>query len=554
MTNSIAELDEMVHGDVIFTIGSNTTECHPIIGNKMLGAVKNGAGLVVADPRAITLTQHADVWLRLKPGTDVALLNGIANVLLSEGLIDHEFIAERTESMDAFCKIAMEYSPERAEKITTVPANLIRRAARMIGKSKNTATYYTMGITQHTSGVDNVRAVGNIALLTGNLGRPKTGVNPLRGQNNVQGACDMGALPNVYPAYQPVTDPVVNDKFSKAWGKELSLDMGMKIPDVLHGLEKGTMKGVYIFGENPMRSDPDVNHVRHCLESAEIVVVQDIFLTETAALADVVFPGASFAEKDGTFASTERRVQRVRQAVPPVGESKPDWVILSEMLERMGVPASYDSPEDVFDEMCALTPTYRGMSYERIDKGGLQWPCPDVEHSGTPILHIGKCVRGNGVFKGVEHREPAEVPDDEYPFMLTTGRVVAHYHTGTMTRRCWGLDGFAPYEQVELHPQDAAKYQICDGDFIELSSRRGSVTARVMVTEKVTPGLIFITFHYSESCGNILTNSAADPETGTPELKVCSVRIRKVTADHMKKKTYGVHGVEKGENVQEGDE
>jgi formate dehydrogenase major subunit len=527
MTNSIDELESMGSGDVIFAVGTNTTECHPVIGANMLQAVRQGARLVVADPRAVTLAAHAAVWLRLRPGTDVALLNGIAHVIIAEGLADEAFIAQRTEGYAAFRETVLRCTPQKASAITGVPADDIRSAARILGCAANVSTYYTMGITQHTSGVDNVRAVANIALLTGNAGRPGTGVNPLRGQNNVQGACDMGALPDVLPAYQRVTDPAVRERFAAAWGREVPGKPGLRIPDVLHGLEHGTVRALYVFGENPMRSDPDVGHVEHCLDAAEFLVVQDIFLTETAAKAYVVLPGASFAEKDGTFSSTERRVQRIRRAVPPAGGSRPDWQILSELLTRMGAGPEYGSPEEIFDKMRALTPSYAGITYARLEKGGLQWPCPDVDHPGTPVLHRNAFMRGRGAFLAVEHREPAELPDDAYPLMLTTGRVVAHYHTGTMTRRCWGLNGVAPEEQVELHPDDAAPLGIADGDMVRLTSRRGSMTARVHVTEKTMRGLVFVTFHYSESCGNVLTNSAADPETGTAELKICSVRVEK---------------------------
>ncbi len=526
MTNSIAEIDDMDSGDTIFAIGTNTTECHPLIGMKMIQAAQRGTRIIVADPRAITLTQHAAVWLRLKPGTDVALLNSLAHVLITEGLTDENFIAERTEGYAQLKETVLKYTPAYAETITTVPAELIVKAARIIGNSRNTATYYTMGITQHTSGVDNVRSVANIVLLTGNMGRPKTGLNPLRGQNNVQGSCDMGALPNVYTGYQKVNSPEIQEKFSAAWGTALSDKEGLKIPDVLHGIEQGTMKGLFVFGENPMRSDPDINHVKHCLEEVEFLVVQDIFLTETAELADVVLPGATFAEKDGTFSSTERRVQLIRKGLEPLGDSRPDWQILAELIQRMGAGVNYNSPEEIFDEMRSLTPSHAGLTYSRLENENLQWPCPSEEHKGTPVLHIGNFMRGKGAFLGMDYREPAEIPDDDYPLILTTGRIVIHYHTGTMTRRCWGLDGLRPEESLEINPADAARYGINDGDSIIISSRRGEMRARAMVTGRVPKGVTFTTFHYSESPGNILTNSASDPETGTPEFKVCAVKVR----------------------------
>jgi formate dehydrogenase major subunit len=530
MTNSIGELDEMGLRDCIFAIGTNTTECHPIIGLGMMRAKHRGAKLIVADPRAITLSQHADLWLRLKPGTDAALLNGIAHVILEEGMADEDFIAARTENFEAFRDSVQRFTPEIASAITTVPAEDIRRAARLIGNSENTATYYTMGITQHTSGVDNVLAVANLAFVTGNIGKPKAGVNPLRGQNNVQGSCDMGALPNTFPGYQKVTDAAVRQRFEQAWGVSLSGEPGRTIPGVFDGIESGAIRALYVFGENPMRSDPDVNHVEHCLDHVDFLIVQDIFLTETAQKADVVLPGASFAEKDGTFSSTERRVQRIRKAIEPVGDSRPDWRIIMELMQAMGYDADYASPEDVFDEMRSVTPTYAGISYARLEQGGIQWPCWDDAHPGTPVLHVGQCDNGRGQFSAIDHRDPAEMPDEEYPLMLTTGRVVAHYHTGTMTRRCWGLNGLSPEESLEINPADAEELGLEHGDPIVVTTRRGEVRTKAQVTPRVPKGLTFITFHFSEACGNILTNSAADPVTETAELKVCAVRVRKDTA------------------------
>ncbi len=526
MSNSINELDLMGTGNAIFTIGSNTTECHPIIGMRMMEAAQRGTKLVIADPRAITLAQHADVWLQLKPGTDVALLNSIANVLIREGLTDENFISTRTEGYEAARDLVARYTPEFAETITTVPAQKIYEAARIIGSSKTTATYYTMGITQHTSGVDNVRSVANIAMLTGNMGKPLTGVNPLRGQNNVQGSCDMGTLPDVMTGYQKLNLPEVRDKFSKVWNVNLSDKTGLKIPEVLDGIEQGSIKGLFVFGENPMRSDPDINHVKHCLEAIDFLVVQDIFLTETAELADVVLPGASFAEKDGTFSSTERRVQLVRKAIDPIGNSRPDWQILAELLNRMGISKEYSSPEDIFDEIRSLTPSYSGITYSRLETEHLQWPCPSEDHQGTPILHVDQFVRGKGAFLAAEYRDPAEMTDENYPLILTTGRITTHYHTGTMSRRCWGLDGARPEEMVEVNPADADSYHIKDGGYIVVTSRRGELRARAQITDRVPEGLIFTTFHFSESPGNILTNSAADPITGTPEFKVCAAKIR----------------------------
>lgn len=528
MTNSIYELDEMGHGDAIFAIGTNTTECHPIIGIKMFKAKARGAKLVVADPRKTDLAMKADVWIRHKPGTDVALLNGLSYVILTEGLADKAFIAERTENFEAFKEVVMKFTPEYAASITKVSADKIIKAARIIAKADNTASYYTMGITQHTTGVDNVLSVANVAMLTGNMGKPKGGVNPLRGQNNVQGACDMGALPNVYTGYQSVTNPDVKSKFEKAWNAKLSDKVGLTIPSILNAIEKDKVKLLYVFGENPMRSDPDINHVEHCLKHLDCLIVQDIFLTETAEIADVVLPGVSYAEKDGTFSSTDRTVQRIRKAVEPVGNSRPDWQILRDVMKTMGYPAEYSSAEDIFNEMRSLTPSYAGITYKRLENGGLTWPCPNENHSGTPILHVGKFSRGLGKFSPIEYKEPAELPDEEYPLMLTTGRIVTHYHTGTMTRRSWGLNGADPEGFLEINPKDAEKLNIKDGDEVTATTRRGSLITKAQVTTRVPEGLTFITFHFTESPGNILTNSASDPITETPEYKVCSVKIKKL--------------------------
>jgi len=534
MTNSVHELRDMTNQDAMFAIGTNATECHPIIGIYMLQAKERGAKLIVADPRRTALAKGADLWLRQRSGTDVALLNGMMNVIINENLMDKSFIADRTESYESIQDTIMKYTPDYASDICDVPAENIIKAARMYAQAENAGIYYTMGITQHTTGVDNVLSIANLAMLTGNLGKRKAGVNPLRGQNNVQGACDMGALPNVYPAYQPVNNPEMQAKFEKAWGVCLSDKPGKTIPDVLHGLEEGTIKALYVLGENPMRSDPNINHVKHCMQNvdfspikeAKFIIVQDIFLTETAELADVVLPGASFAEKDGTFSNTERKVQRVRKAVAPVG--KPDWQILSELMRAMGCPAPYSSPEDVFNEMRTVTPSYAGISYKRLEEGGIPWPCPNEEHPGTPILHIGKFNRGLGKFSSVEYKPPAETPDEDYPLILTTGRAGAHYHTGTRTRRSWGLNMLHPEDALEINPADAENLGIRAGDKIRVSSRRGNLITKANVTTTVPSGTTFITFHFTETPGNILTNSALDPISKTPEYKVCAVKVEKV--------------------------
>ncbi|HUX15690.1 MAG TPA: formate dehydrogenase subunit alpha, partial [Phycisphaerae bacterium] len=428
MTNSIADLDQ---ADVIFVIGSNTTECHPIIGAAVKRAVRFGkTRLIVADPRVIELAEMADLHLQQRGGTDVALINALIHVILAEGLEAKAFIAERTEGFEDLRRAVEPYNPQMAAKITGVPAEKIVEAARLYAKAGDASIIYSMGITQHTTGTDNVLALANLAMVTGNIGRPGTGVNPLRGQNNVQGACDMGALPNVYPGYQAADDAAVRAKFEKAWGVRLPPAPGLTVVEILNAAAEGKVKALYCLGENPMLSDPDLTHVEEALKALDFLVVQDIFLTETAQLADVVLPAASFAEKDGTFTNTERRVQRVRKALPPPGEARADWKILSDLARQMGYAMDYPDPSAVQDEIAALTPSYAGITYDRLESGGLQWPCTGRDHPGTPILHKDRFTRGRGKFHAIEFIPPKELPDEEYPFLLSTGRILQHFHTG----------------------------------------------------------------------------------------------------------------------------
>jgi len=527
MTNSIREIRD---ADFILVIGSNTTETHPIISLEIRKALKKGARLAVADPRKIELTALADYHLPLKPGTNVALINGLINVILAENLWDGEFVKNRTENFKAMQDVALKYTPEYAAGITGLDAEIIRQVARAYARAKNASILYTMGITQHSSGTNNVLAIANLAMLCGQIGKPASGVNPLRGQNNVQGACDMGALPNVFPGYQPVTDPANVKKFSKAWGTAVPGNTGLTVGEMIDEALKGNIKGMYIMGENPMLSDPDINHVQKALENLEFLVVQDIFLTETARLADVVLPGTSFAEKDGAFTNTERRVQRVRRAIDPVGNAKPDWQIICELAAKMGYrQMQYNHPAEVMAEIARLIPIYGGITYDRIEEQGLQWPCTDKNHPGTPILHKDKFTRGPGKFHPVEYTPPTELPDSEYPFILTTGRRLHHYHTGTMTRRAKGIEAIYGEEYLEINPLDADKLGICDRDLVRLSSRRGAITIRAHVTERITPGTVFTSFHFTEHPVNAVTNSARDPVAKIPELKVCAVRIEKVS-------------------------
>jgi formate dehydrogenase alpha subunit len=527
MTNSIAEIEK---ANVILAAGTNTTEAHPVIATRIHKAMKrNGTKLIVIDPRKTDLAAKADIWLRPYPGTNVAIFNGLLNVIIAEGLVDEEFVAERTENFAAVKEAVAEYTPAKVEEISGVPAALLVEAARLYGQAERGSILYTMGVTQHSTGTEGVFAVANLAMATGNMGKEGTGVNPLRGQNNVQGACDLGALPNVITGYQPVTNAEIREKFAQAWGvEELSAEVGLKIGEIIDGAGKGTVKALYVMGENPMLSDPDVNHVEECLKNLDFLVVQDIFLTETAQLADVVLPAASFAEKDGTFTSTERRVSRVRKAVSPRGNCKADWEIIAALAARMGYEMNYSGPEGIMQEIAAVTPSYGGITYERLEKGGLQWPCPNEDHPGTAFLHAGKFARGKGLFNPVTYKEAAEVPDEEYPFYLTTGRILYHYHTGTMTRRVDGLNQLAPCGLLEVNPEDAQKLGIEDGEVVRISSRRGSITPQIVVTERVAPGVVFINFHYRENAANVLTNAVYDPLSGIPEFKVCAVKIEKI--------------------------
>ena len=455
MTNSISEMED---ADAFIIIGSNTSEAHPVLSAFVKRAVqKHDAKLVVIDPRRIKMVNHAAVWLRQRPGTDIAVINGLMNVILNEGLADLDFIAERCEDFEALKGAVAKFTPEKVQAITDVPAADLIKAARAYGSAKSAMILYTMGITQHTHGTDNVKSLANLAMLTGNMGRPSTGVNPLRGQNNVQGACDMGGLPNVFTAYQPVTELSLVDKFQQAWGGNLSSQVGLTVTEMMPAAAEGRLKGLFVLGENPVVSDADQNHVLHCLENLEFFVVQDIFLTETAKLADVVLPAACFAEKDGTFSNTERRVQLVRKAVDPPGEALPDWRILRDLGKRLGLDMPYQTAEDVFNEIIRVTPSYAGITYQRLEKESVQWPCPTLQHPGTPYLHKDGFARGKGKFFAIEHQEPRERPDSDYPLTLTTGRVIYQYHTRTMTGRSEGVNDLAPECFVEINPADAEK-------------------------------------------------------------------------------------------------
>jgi formate dehydrogenase alpha subunit len=528
MTNSFDDIAD--EAQVYFIIGSNTTENHPVLGMRLRQAVKQrNAKLIVCDPRAIPIADLATLHIRQKPGTDIALLNGIMHVLIAEGLYDKEFVAERTEGFEHLKTKVMEYPPERAAEITGVPAEQIVEAAHLLAENRPGALLYAMGITQHITGHQNVLSCANLQMLLGNMGVPGGGVNPLRGQNNVQGACDMGGLPNVYPGYQAVTVEAAQKKFEEAWGVPLSNQVGLTLTEMLPLAAEGKVRALYIMGENPMISDPDANHAEHCLRSLDFLVVQDIFLTETAALADVVLPGLSFAEKLGTYTNSERRVQFVNPAVPAPGEARPDWWIIGEIAQRMGYDGlTYASPREIMDEINHLTPSYGGISYDRIGEMGLQWPCPNADHQGTTILHIGKFSRGLGHFSAVDWRPPAEETDEEYPFVFTTGRVLYHYHTGSMTRRSEGLDAIFPEPVVEINTEDAARLEVVDGQPVRISSRRGTIEAEALVSSMTEPGVVFMPFHFAEAAANKLTIAALDPIGKIPQFKVCAVKVETV--------------------------
>ncbi len=522
MTNSISEVE---HNDVLFIIGSNATEAHPIIGNKMKRAVLHGSKLIVVDPRRTELAEHAELWLQIKPGTDAALINGLMHIIIKEDWIDKKFIKERCEGFEKVAELVKKYTPEMVSEITGIEQDKIYKAAELYAKTERAGIFYTLGITEHTTGTANVMNLANLAMITGHVGKEFSGVNPLRGQNNVQGACDMGALPNVFPGYQDVTDPEKIKFFEEQWEVTLNKRPGLRIPEMIDLALTGEVKAMYVMGEDPALTDPDLNHVWKALENLDFLVVQDLFITETARFADVILPAACYAEKDGTFTNTERRVQRVRKAVEPPEECREDWQIICDLSNRLGYKMEYENAEEIFEEIRRVTPSYAGITYERIEDKGIQWPCPTVEHPGTKFLHQGTFPRGKGRMVPVEYEPPAELTNEEYPILLTTGRMLYHYNV--TTRRSENLDKLRPHELVEINPQDAAQLNVVDGEKIEISSRRGTVISRVKVTDKVSPGVMFMTFHYRESPANILTNSAFDPVTKTAEYKVSAVKVKK---------------------------
>lgn len=524
-------IDDLKNANTVLLTGSNITENHPVMGAALKRAVtQHGTKLIVSDPRNIDVVRFADVWLRSQPGTDVIWINALAHVILRDGLHDQEYIDERTEDFTTYSQSLAKFTPEYAEKMCGIPAADLEKAAHLYAKGRG-AILYCMGITQHISGTDNVKALANLAMLCGNIGKKGGGLNPLRGQNNVQGACDMGALPVTYPAYGKVVDDEVRARFEAAWNVKLSPSNGLTSRKMFDAVDEGSLKAMYLIGENPVVSHADAAHAVHCLEKIPFLVVQDIFLTETAQYADVVLPAACFAEKNGTFSNTERRVQRVRKAVSPPQDARDDAQIVCSIAAKMGATLAPEGGKNVaavFDEMISVTPSYAGITYERIEEKGIQWPCLDAESDGTEILHVGNFVRGKGKFHPVEFVPPAEVADENYPFILTTGRVLYQYHTGTMTRKADGLTTKEPVAYIEMSSNDAAKLGVKHGTMVAVSSRRGTINVVVRVSEKAVDGTVFIPFHFAEAAANILTNNAACPESGIAEVKVCAVKIEPV--------------------------
>lgn len=523
-TNSI---EELASSKCILVVGSNTLEAHPIIGWRLRTAADKGATIILIDPREIETANFCSLHLKPVPGTDIALLNAMMNVILHDGLEDKNFIRLRTEGFSEFYETIKKYTPEYAEKITGVPKDLIIKAARLYCAIKPASIVYGLGITEHTCGTDNVSTLANLAMLCGNVGKPSSGVNPLRGQNNVQGACDMGALPNVFPGYQKVSDENIRKKFEAAWGGKLSSENGLVISEMLEKMLEGKIKALYVVGEDIVMSEPNSRHVIECLKKLELLVVHDLFVCKTAEFADVVFPAASFAEKEGTFTNADRRVQRVRKAIAPLNGSLPDGEIIVKLAKTMGHNIGPENPEEIMDEVAALTPIYGGISYGRLEKETLQWPCPDKKHSGTKILHQEKFSQGKGKFFPIEHQPPRELPDKEFPFILSTGRILFHYNVATTTSRTKILQREFPENFVQINPGDAKEYNIKNGDIVEVSSRRGSITVKANITPAIIKGVLWMPFHFAKNMTNILTNDVFDPIAKIGEYKVCAASIKK---------------------------
>ncbi|EKG2072625.1 formate dehydrogenase subunit alpha [Enterococcus faecalis] len=526
MTNPIADITEDV--DMILLVGSNPEEAHPVIGAQIRQAVQRGTQVVVVDPRKINLVKDSALHLQVQAGTNVAFANGMMHVILKEGLADRHFIEERTEGFSDLEKMVADYTPEKVAEICHIHPEDLIQAARMYAKAEKAPIIYCLGVTEHSTGTEGVMSMSNLAMLVGKVGKPGCGVNPLRGQNNVQGACDMGCMPYDFPGYQKVNNPEVIDKFEKAWHVPLNRNTGLTSTKVLPAAAAGNVKGLYIFGEDPIVTDPDTGHVRQALESLDFLVVQELFMTETAAYADVVLPGISYAEKDGTFTNTERRVQRVRKAVEPRGQAREDYEIFCEVMTRMGYPCAYESAKEIMEEISAVTPSFGGINYERLEKESLQWPCRSLTDPGTPIMHVGSFARGKGLFKAIPYKQAQELPDEEYPYLMSTGRMLYHYNTRAMTGRTEGINQIANHSYIEINAVDAQALGIQEGDKVEVHSRRGKIETYAAVGNRVFPQEVFMTFHFPDGNVNEITNAVFDDIATIPEYKVCAVAIKPV--------------------------
>lgn len=536
MSNSIAEMENL---DTFIVTGSNTTETHPVISLFLKKAVRqNGAKLIVVDPRKIEMTDFATLWLRQNPGTDVAVFQAMAHVIVTEKLYNEGFIGSRTEGFDEYIESLETCTPEWAEQISGVPAEDIRKAARMYASANRAAIFWGMGISQSTHGTDNALALANLALMTGHIGKPGTGLNPLRGQNNVQGCSDSGGLPFFYTAYQRVTDTDTRARFEQAWRTPLPPEPGLTVTEMVDAALLGSVRAMVVMGENPMMSEPNLSHAQHALEALDFLVCMDIFHNETTQMADAVLPSASFSEKDGTFTNSDRRVQRIRQALPVVGESRPDWQIVCDLARRMETlldieqSAGFDYPdaEAIWEEMRAVTPDFYGITYERLEReGGVHWPCPTLDHPGTPYLFEDDFPRGMGKFWSLDYGTESELTDEDYSFNLSTGRVLFHWHGGTLSRNSRLGDAF-PEPILEMHPDDAHRLQLVSGDWVEVTSRRGSVVCRVMVTGRSPQGTVFLPFHFAEAAANLLTLDKIDRRAKIPDFKMAAVKLRKTDA------------------------
>lgn len=526
MTNPIADITEDV--DMILLVGSNPEEAHPVIGAQIRQAIQRGTQVVVVDPRKINLVKDSALHLQVQAGTNVAFANGMMHVILKEGLADRHFIEERTEGFSDLEKMVADYTPEKVAEICHIHPEDLIQAARMYAKAEKAPIIYCLGVTEHSTGTEGVMSMSNLAMLVGKVGKPGCGVNPLRGQNNVQGACDMGCMPYDFPGYQKVNNPEVIDKFEKAWHVPLNRNTGLTSTKVLPAATSGNVKGLYIFGEDPIVTDPDTGHVRQALESLDFLVVQELFMTETAAYADVVLPGISYAEKDGTFTNTERRVQRVRKAVERRGQAREDYEIFCEVMTRMGYPCAYESAKEIMEEISAVTPSFGGINYERLEKESLQWPCRSLTDPGTPIMHVGSFARGKGLFKAIPYKQAQELPDEEYPYLMSTGRMLYHYNTRAMTGRTEGINQIANHSYIEINAVDAQALGIQEGDKVEVHSRRGKIETYAAVGNRVFPQEVFMTFHFPDGNVNEITNAVFDDIATIPEYKVCAVAIKPV--------------------------